>query len=117
MRRWHRGAIRWPPSPASVFDIEVELQPGTARRVAFTLHGQTVAYDARTRRLSCMGTEVDLAAEPDTDSLTLRMLLDRNSIEIFADGGAVALAFSFVPRPEQKGLGLTAAGGTARSFH
>ena len=85
-------------------DLEVELQPGTAQRVAFTLHGQTVAYDARTRRLACMDTEVELAAEPDPDSLTLRMLLDRNSIEIFADGGAVALAFSFVPRPEQKGL-------------
>ena len=97
-----------------LFDIEVELQPGTAQRVAFTLHGRTVAWDARTRRLACMGTEVELAAEPDPDSLTLRMLLDRNSIELFADGGAVALAFSFVPRPEQKGLKLTAAGGTAR---
>ena len=97
-----------------LFDIEVELQASTAHRVAFTLHGQTVAYDARTRRLSCMDREVELTPAPGNGSIALRMLVDRNSIEIFADAGAAALAFSFLPGAGRTGLRLAAAGGTAR---
>lgn len=97
-----------------LFDIEIELQAGTAHRVAFSLHGQTVAYDTRTRRLSCMDLEVEMPPAPGNGSLALRMLLDRNSIEIYADAGAVALAFSYLPRPDRTGLRLTADGGTAR---
>ena len=97
-----------------LFDIEVELQPGTAQRVAFTLHGRTVTYDARTRRLTCMDRAVELTPAPGTGSIALRMLVDRNSIEIFADAGAVALAFSILPRAGQADLRLAASGGTAR---
>ena len=61
-----------------------------------------------------MDREVELAPAPGTGSIALRMLVDRNSIEIFADAGAVALAFSFLPRAAHTSPRLSATGGTAR---
>jgi sucrose-6-phosphate hydrolase SacC (GH32 family) len=117
--RWRNATLAPGDDPLAavageLFDIMVELQPGTARRVAFTVHGHTVAYDTHARRLFCMDREVELSTDPGNGSITLRMLVDRNSIEIFADAGATTLACSFLPHIGKTGLRLTAAGGTAR---
>ena len=51
-----------------------------------------------------------LAPSP-SDEISLRLLVDRTSMEVFANEGKVSLSSCFLPRPGSTGLGLFAKGG------
>ena len=115
--RWEDGALSPGENPLSgisgeLFDIRTEIELGEADEVVFELHGQSVVYDAGSQKLSCLGKEVELA--PVEGVIVLHILLDRNSIEIFANKGEVSLSFSFLPQAEKIGLRLEASGGNAK---
>jgi len=95
-----------------LFDIRAEIELGTATRVAFTLRGQTCDYDVAGQKLSCLGKDAPLPAEDGR--IHLQILLDRTSIEVFGNDGAVSLPTCFLPDPDERSLGLRAEGGEAR---
>ncbi|HWE34960.1 MAG TPA: glycoside hydrolase family 32 protein [Isosphaeraceae bacterium] len=53
-------------------------------------------------------------AVADGRSVQLHVLLDTNSVEVFADGGLVVLTDQVFPRPASRGVSLFAEGGAAR---
>ena len=69
-------------------DIEAELKVSDAANVEFLLRGFHVTYEAGLDTLICSGPKGLRARVPSHDGvIRLRMILDRFSIEVFANDG------------------------------
>ncbi len=101
------------------FDIRAEIELGEAREVGFVIRGVPVTYDAKRERLACEKKKVDV--NPVDGKLRLQLLVDRMSIEIFANDGAVYMPKSTIPADGNRSLKIFAKGGgatvTALSIH
>ncbi|MBN1418184.1 MAG: GH32 C-terminal domain-containing protein [Planctomycetes bacterium] len=95
-----------------LWDIDATIAPGDATEVVLSIRGTPIAYDAKAGKLLALGREASLPAEGGR--IDLRILVDRTSIEIFADGGRILMNSCFLPDPSDRSLGIRAAGGTAR---
>ena len=71
------------------------IDPGSAKHVGLHVRGEAIAYDVAAKSLSCGESRAPL--EPINGRITLRVLLDRTSIEIFANDGVVSLSRCFLP--------------------
>ena len=96
-----------------LFDIEMDLRPNHASELGLRLHGETVAYKGG--RISCLGRSAPLS--PADGRIRLRLLVDRTSLELFANDGEVSMTSCFLPRASETNLELYASGGTARVNH
>jgi fructan beta-fructosidase len=95
-----------------LFDIEMEIDPGTAYLVSFFVGDTHVNYDPLRKNISCNGKSI--SALSDDGLLRLRMLIDRTSLEIFADQGRTSLTFSLSPIDTKFPLKLLTKGGKAK---
>jgi sucrose-6-phosphate hydrolase SacC (GH32 family) len=95
-----------------LLDLRAELQPGSATEVTLRVRGQAITYRPKDKKLIVMGREAPL--EPVDGRITLRVLLDRTSIEVFANDGRVSVTNCFLPRSKDKGVEASATGGVAR---
>ena len=92
----------------NLFDIALDVDVGTATEVGLSVRGEPVVYSVRDQVLHALGT-APLAL---TDGrLRLRVLVDRTSVETFAEGGRVSLTSCCLPKGE--GVTVVARGGTA----
>ena len=66
-------------------------------------------YNVKTKMLSCLGQSA--LVEPVDGAVKLEILLDRSSIEIFANDGKVVMSSCFVPAENAFGLYLFNIGG------
>jgi len=97
-----------------LFDIAADLAPGRAESVTLEVRGTPIVYDVADGRLSCLGHSVEF--KPTGGQLDLRVLVDRTSIEVFADEGRYVMSFTFRPDESNRGVSLSAEGGTARAI-
>jgi sucrose-6-phosphate hydrolase SacC (GH32 family) len=113
-------------------DIELELEPADAARVGIDVRvgdGERtrIGYDAERRELfvdrsrsgadefsSGFAGEQRAPLELAGDAVSLRIMVDRSSVEVFADDGARAISDLIYPRAESDGVALFAEGGSAR---
>ena len=95
-----------------LFDIEATFELRNARTVGLEIRGQKVEYSAADRMLTALGRTAPL--EPVNGQITLRILVDRALIEVFAADGLVQMASCFVPDPNDERLAVYATGGTAQ---
>ena len=95
-----------------LFDLETEFEPGHASVLTLDIRGTPVTYDARVHTLSCLGKSVELL--PAAGRVTLRVLVDRTSIELFAQDGHYVMSFCFVADPASRKLTLAAQGSAIR---
>ena len=95
-----------------LWDVEAEIRPGDAREVGFTFRGVPITYNVAAHELTCLDRKAPLRLTGDR--LKLRVLVDRASLEVFGDDGAVYMPLSMLPKAEEKGVGVWARGGTAR---
>lgn len=72
-------------------------------------NGTEIMYNVKLKTLSCMGKSAII--EPVDGVLKLEILLDRSSIELFANDGKVVLSSCFTPAKEGTGLYLFNTGG------
>lgn len=93
-----------------LFDIQLEASPAGVKEFIIECRGVAVTYSAERKQLTCLGKAAPLDA-PD-DRLTLRVLVDRTSIEVFANDGQIAMSFCFLPAAENTGLELRSEGGS-----
>lgn len=113
------------PAPGSLdlVDVQFEFYPGDARQVVLNLPRVALRYD--TARQALIHTGVDdkgqvteiVALEklaPREGLVSLRLLVDRLSVEAFAFGGESFAAHYIHPEGGPKSVGLTATGGPAR---
>ncbi|MBV9121983.1 MAG: glycoside hydrolase family 32 protein [Planctomycetes bacterium] len=92
------------------FDLVAELEPGAAQEIGFKIRGEAVRYEKDT--LSCLGKSVPL--KPMAGRIKLRILVDRTSLEIYGNDGAVSMTSAFLPPADNQDLELFARGGEAR---
>jgi sucrose-6-phosphate hydrolase SacC (GH32 family) len=98
------------------FDIEAEFEvkpavAGNARTFGLEIRGERVAYSTADRRLTALGSA---PLELKDGVLRLRVLVDRTSLETFANDGQAALAGCFLPPANKKHLAVFAEGGSVR---
>jgi sucrose-6-phosphate hydrolase SacC (GH32 family) len=79
--------------------------------VKLTLRGEEMVYDVKEEKLRIGNRALELA--PLNGRLVLRALLDRTSIELFGNRGAVTHSRVFFPNPSDKNNSLTVQGGAA----
>ncbi|HPA04637.1 MAG TPA: glycoside hydrolase family 32 protein [Candidatus Hydrogenedentes bacterium] len=95
-----------------LWDIDAVLRPADGARVALTVRGTPIVYDAAKATLSCLDTSADVPLQDG--ALSLRVLVDRTSIEIFANDGRVVMSYCFLPDLLDSSLALTCEEGSAR---
>ena len=71
--------------------------------------GTEIRYDATKHILSCLGKSVSL--EPEDGKIQLDILLDRTSLELFANNGKVVMSSCFTADPDATNLVLYNTGG------
>jgi len=116
-----------------LYDIEVEFVPTGEAEIVFDLRGHKVAYDSRTRTLTvgndfkqrpewselgrnyALGLKpVSRVVEPLNGVVRLRILLDRTSVEVFANDGRIIFPTVIFPDPENIGLHAMCSKGETR---
>ena len=93
---------------ADLIDASIEFEPEKTGNIEWNLRGLKVSYDAGKQQFNYEGRR--LAAPPVDGRVKLRVLVDRGSIELFAnDGAAVATHFA-LPDPENRSISLSGNG-------
>jgi levanase/fructan beta-fructosidase len=87
-----------------LYDIQLQIDLAGAKEFGIKCRGESVTYSAEKKRLSCLGKEAPI--EATNGRLTLRILVDRTSIEVYANDGKVSMSSCFLPGPEINGLEL-----------
>ena len=95
-----------------LFDIHAEIAPRDAAEVGFSIRGNAVTYNAKQKQLAAFGKTAPVA--PVDGAIKLQIVVDRRSVEIFANDGRIAMEFCFQPDAENKSLELFAREGAAR---
>ncbi|MDB5310227.1 MAG: 2,6-beta-D-fructofuranosidase [Gemmataceae bacterium] len=91
------------------FDAEVTIDLKQAAGVTLDLRGTKLVYDAAKGTLTCKDVTAPLAIR--NGRLSLRVLVDRGSVEVFAGGGLVAMSVAAVPDEKNRKLDLVPQGG------
>ena len=95
-----------------LFDLRAEIELGQAAEVGFKLRGERVHYSLVDRKLSCLGQTAPL--DPLASRIKLQILLDRTSLEVFANDGRVSMSTCFLPNRKQRSLEIYATHGPCR---
>jgi sucrose-6-phosphate hydrolase SacC (GH32 family) len=95
-----------------LYDLDIDADLEGTGRLVLTLRGERVVYDPAAETLQCGPRSAPLRLP--SRRLRLRVLLDRASIEVFADHGQIAIAHCFFPEPGDRALALETQGGNAR---
>ena len=80
--------------------------------LTLTVRGVPIIYDAAQKTLKCGDKSAPLAA--DSDRLTLQILVDRGSIEVFANDGRVAISHGVIPPRGARPITASVSGQSAR---
>lgn len=96
-----------------LFDLEIELEPGTATEVGLKIRGVPLTYDVKAQSLTCLGKTAPL--KPVKGKIRLRVLVDRTSLEIFGNDGRIYMPMGVIPADADRSLELFARGGEAQA--
>lgn len=88
---WTKGEL-----PSGLVDVDCSFEP-KSEVVQLEVNGVTIAYDPAVRLLSVLGRSAYL--EPDKGRVSLRVLIDKTSVEVFGNGGRVSLSMCKLPSP------------------
>jgi len=82
--------------------IRTRFEPGDAERVTLDIRGVRIVYDAKTRQLSCLDKTAPLS--PKDGAIELDVLVDRTSIEVFANAGQLYMPMGVKFADENRSL-------------
>ena len=99
-----------------LWDINAEVEVGTAKEVGFRIRGRTVAYTvkeiARNNSLSSDNMKTEMGMKGGR--VKMRILVDRTTVEVFGNDGEVVIPTCFLPDDNNKTLELFSSGGAAK---
>ncbi len=95
-----------------LFHLRGQFEVGKASELIFTLRGVSVIYNVAKQELSCQGKTAPL--KPESGTIQLEILVDRTSIEIFANAGRIYMSLGVIPSDDNQSLQLLGKDGTAR---
>lgn len=91
------------------FDLKSVNSFGFLLRHSREKTGTEVRFDATKNTLSCLGQTASLL--PEDGKISLEILVDRTSVEIFGNGGRLVMTSCFNPEPDANELVLYNTGG------
>jgi fructan beta-fructosidase len=94
-----------------LFDIQVDWALGDATEVGLRVRGATVKYSVSDHALTCLGKGAPVS--PSDGHVRLQLLVDRTSLEVFANDGQVSMTSCFLPKAKDKSLDIYATGSGA----
>jgi fructan beta-fructosidase len=96
-----------------LLEVHAAIDPGTTVRCGLNVRGQSIVYDLREQTLQVGDVQAPLLRDAD-GRISLQILVDRGSVEVFAAGGRVAISHGVnIPRDEQGIRPIEAAGKAA----
>jgi len=101
-----------PEIDGELFHIRATFRPADAKRIGFVVRGIEVAYDVKEQQLTCLDKTASLS--PVEGVVRLELLVDRTSIEVFANDGLVYMPMGVIPRDDDKSLQMFAEGAPLR---
>ena len=95
----------------ALFHLRAEFEVGDAQEVGFIIRGVPVLYHAGRQEMTC--AKASGALRPVGGKIRLELLVDRASIELFANDGETYLVAGMTPPDDDTSLELVSRGGTA----
>jgi len=92
--------------------VRATLRPAGATKCGFVIRGTEVAYDVAGRKLTCLDKTAPLSSIDG--AIQLELLVDRTSIEIFANDGEVYMPMAVIPPDDNKTLRVLVEGGPVK---
>lgn len=96
---------------AELVDLELQIEPRQAKAVVLNLRGVPVEYEVASQILSIGSHKLKVPLEEG--KLHLRALVDRGSIELFAQHGKTAVSHAVILPVDNRRLSLSVKDGTA----
>jgi fructan beta-fructosidase len=92
-----------------LLDVQAQFTPGSASTITFNLCGVSITYASASQQISCNGVTNPLA--PVGGVVTLEVITDRQSVEIFGNSGQLYMPIVTTPfSPANNALSLTSQG-------
>jgi fructan beta-fructosidase len=95
-------------SPSGLMDISARFKVPSEGSLTLTVNGRSIRYDARTHVLEALGKRAEV--DPGSGRLDLRILVDRASIEVYAQNGLINMPLYVPPGSEATGLKIDSNG-------
>lgn len=93
-----------------LLEIITEIDLAKSEGFGFKIRGENLLYSAKDQQLTFMGNQAKVV--PADGKIKLRFIIDRSSIEIFANKGEVTFSNIFYPDPSDMNLELYSKGGS-----
>ncbi len=116
-RKWSDLLVKPGENPLAdltgdLWDVRAEIEPGSAAAVGFEIRGHSVSCLPGEKRL--VNGEASAPLSLSSGRVRLRILVDRTSVEVFANDGEVVMPCCFLPLAENQSLSFFARGAAAR---
>ena len=95
-----------------VFEIITQLDVEKAKEIIFDIRGEKAVYNTDDHELFFMGNKSIVV--PKNNKIKLRFIIDRNSVEIYANEGDVTFTRLFYPDTSNMSISLTSPNGECR---
>jgi fructan beta-fructosidase len=95
-----------------LFEIHADAQVGSDGTLTFTARGVPIVYDAGKKTLTCGDKTAPLS--PEGGKISLQILVDRGSIEVFGNNGRVAISHGVIPPEANRAFSVFVTGGATR---
>jgi len=92
--------------------VKATLRPAGATKCGFVVRGIEVAYDPTAQKLTCVDKSAPLS--PIDGTIKLELLIDRTSIEIFANEGEVYMPMGVIPTADNLSTRILVEGGPVK---
>ena len=100
---------------AELIDASLEFDPKETGNLEWNLRGLKVSYDAAKQQFIYQGRH--LPAPPVDGKVKLRVLVDRGSLELFANDGAAVATHYALPDPGNRSITLTGKGSVSLTIN
>ena len=94
-----------------LFDIEAVIDVGDAEELGLSIRGEEIVYNAKEEQLVFGESKAPLKAKDG--SIRLRCIVDRTSVDIFANGGRIYMPCKLRADDDNKSIAAFARGGAA----
>jgi fructan beta-fructosidase len=116
-REWHDIALTDSPmdiSQSDALDMQLDCEVTSRAKISLNVRGEHLILNTIDGTLTCLGKVAPLA--PVDGRVSIRVLVDRASIEVFGNGGQISMTSCFIPDPTNRLTALSGIGATARSL-
>jgi sucrose-6-phosphate hydrolase SacC (GH32 family) len=94
-----------------LIELRAEFEPSQAGEVVFNICGASISYDAERQELSVNGHRAPALLRAAKQRLII--FVDRTTIEVFASDGLTYVPLPFLPKADDRSLGVQVRKGTA----